>query len=112
MYALAQFNVVVPRVFAESFIGNAVAAKSSDANQITRTRKLPDDSSFDAVTIGAGHNALTTASCLSRSGLKKLVLERPNIVGGCELESGCLRRRGTAISVETNPGRLALRVAQ
>jgi len=39
--------------------------------------------SFDAVVIGAGHNGLTTAFYLARSGLATLVLERRDIVGGC-----------------------------
>jgi len=38
---------------------------------------------FDAVIIGAGHNGLTTAAYLAQSGLKTLVLERREIVGGC-----------------------------
>jgi phytoene dehydrogenase-like protein len=38
---------------------------------------------FDAIVVGAGHNGLTTASYLSRAGLKTLVLERREIVGGC-----------------------------
>ena len=53
--------------------------------------------SFDAIVIGAGHNGLTTAAYLARSGLKTLVLERREIVGGCavteeidpELAPGC-----------------------
>jgi len=44
---------------------------------------MPGDSRFDAVIIGAGHNGLTAASYLARSGLKTLVLERRDIVGGC-----------------------------
>ena len=38
---------------------------------------------YDAIIVGAGHNGLTTASYLARSGLKILVLERRSIVGGC-----------------------------
>lgn len=44
---------------------------------------MPRDSRFDAVIIGAGHNGLTAASYLSRSGLDTLVLERREVVGGC-----------------------------
>lgn len=58
---------------------------------------MRDNSSFDVVIIGAGHNGLTTASYLGRAGLRTLVLERRDIVGGCavtevvdaELAPGC-----------------------
>jgi len=39
--------------------------------------------SFDAIVIGAGHNGLTSAAYLAQAGLKTLVLERREIVGGC-----------------------------
>lgn len=44
---------------------------------------MRDDSKFDAVIIGAGHNGLTAASYLARAGLRTLVLERRDVVGGC-----------------------------
>ena len=48
---------------------------------------------YDAVVIGGGHNGLTAAAYLSRSGLSTLVLERRAIVGGCcvteEIAPGC-----------------------
>jgi len=40
-------------------------------------------SRYDAVVIGAGHNGLTTAFYLARAGLRTLMLERREIVGGC-----------------------------
>jgi phytoene dehydrogenase-like protein len=39
-------------------------------------------SRYDAIIVGAGHNGLVTACYLARAGLKVLVLERRDIVGG------------------------------
>ena len=51
------------------------------------------ESNYDAVVVGAGHNGLTAAAYLARAGLKTLVLERREIVGGCcvteEIAPGC-----------------------
>src|SRR5687767_11713780 len=47
----------------------------------------------DAIVVGAGHNGLTAAAYLARGGLRTLVLERREIVGGCcvteEIAPGC-----------------------
>ena len=64
-------------------------------------------SNYDVVIIGAGHNGLTAATYLSQAGLKTLVLERRDIVGGCavteeidpELAPGC--RVSTASYIAT-----------
>ena len=37
---------------------------------------------YDAIVIGAGHNGLVTAAYLGRAGLKVLVLERREVIGG------------------------------
>src|ERR1044071_3633119 len=39
-------------------------------------------SKYDAIIIGAGHNGLVTAYYLAKAGLKTLLLERREIVGG------------------------------
>ena len=44
---------------------------------------MADQSQYDAIIVGAGHNGLTTASYLARSGIRTLVLERRSVVGGC-----------------------------
>jgi phytoene dehydrogenase-like protein len=41
----------------------------------------------DAIVIGAGHNGLIAATLLANAGLKTLVLERSDRVGGCALTS-------------------------
>jgi phytoene dehydrogenase-like protein len=40
------------------------------------------DQALDAVVIGAGHNGLVTAAYLARAGMRTLVLERRELVGG------------------------------
>jgi phytoene dehydrogenase-like protein len=49
---------------------------------------------YDAIVVGAGHNGLTNAAYLARSGLKVLVLERNPWIGGAavsrEIEQGWL----------------------
>ena len=58
---------------------------------------MRNDSKYDAVVIGAGHNGLTAASYLARAGIRTVILERRDVVGGCavteeidaELAPGC-----------------------
>jgi phytoene dehydrogenase-like protein len=51
------------------------------------------NSVYDAIVVGAGHNGLTAAAYLARAGYSTLVLERRDIVGGCcvteEIFPGC-----------------------
>lgn len=70
-------------------------------------KSVSPGSNYDVVIIGAGHNGLTAAAYLSQAGLKTLVLERRDIVGGCavteeidpELAPGC--RVSTASYIAT-----------
>jgi phytoene dehydrogenase-like protein len=52
-----------------------------------------NESRFDAIVVGGGHNGLTAAAYLARAGLSTLVLERRPIVGGAcvteEIAPGC-----------------------
>src|SRR5689334_24853813 len=38
--------------------------------------------SYDIIIVGAGHNGLVTAAYLARAGMRVLVLERRDVVGG------------------------------
>ena len=38
---------------------------------------------YDCIVIGGGHNGLTSAAYLAKSGKKVLVVERRNVLGGC-----------------------------
>ena len=43
---------------------------------------MPETRNWDALIIGAGHNGLVTAAYLARAGMKVLVLERREVLGG------------------------------
>ena len=55
-------------------------------------QKVPRENSiFDFVVAGAGHNSLITAAYLAKAGFSVLVLEgRPTIGGGCKTAEVCL----------------------
>ena len=56
---------------------------------------------FDAIVVGAGHNGLTTAAYLAKAGLKVLVLERREIVGGCAVTEEIDSRLAPGCKVST-----------
>src|ERR1700756_318278 len=71
----------------------------------------------DAIVVGAGHNGLTAAACLARAGLRTLVLERREIVGGCcvteEIAPGCRASTTSYIASMLRPEVISeLRLAQ
>jgi phytoene dehydrogenase-like protein len=41
-----------------------------------------DETRYDAIVVGGGHNGLTASFYLARAGLKTLVLERRGLPGG------------------------------
>ena len=46
------------------------------------TSDLTIGKTYDAIIIGAGHNGLVCGNYLARAGLKVLILERRDVVGG------------------------------
>ena len=50
--------------------------------RIARDKGAISVTTYDAIVVGAGHNGLTNAAYLARSGLKVLVLERNPWIGG------------------------------
>jgi phytoene dehydrogenase-like protein len=64
-------------------------------------------SSFDAIVVGGGHNGLTASFYLARAGLKTLVLERREILGGAcvteEIAPGCRASTASYIASMLRP---------
>lgn len=67
------------------------ALSSLPLNALAFPQPLRDESAFDFVVAGAGHNSLITAAYLAKAGFSVLVLEgRPTIGGGCKTAEVCL----------------------
>jgi phytoene dehydrogenase-like protein len=47
--------------------------------------KTSSDRTYDAIVIGGGHNGLVNGAYLAKSGLRTLILERRNVVGGAAI---------------------------
>src|SRR6267378_7907887 len=48
-------------------------------------RTADKDRAYDAIVIGGGHNGLVNGAYLAKSGLRTLILERRNVVGGAAI---------------------------
>ena len=57
------------------------AAPNTAAPKTTSSK----DRTYDAIVIGGGHNGLVNGAYLARSGLRTLILERRNVVGGAAI---------------------------
>jgi phytoene dehydrogenase-like protein len=68
---------------------------------------MSDTTRFDAIVVGGGHNGLTAASYLARAGLRTIVLERREIVGGAcvteEIAPGCRASTTSYIATMLRP---------
>jgi len=50
-----------------------------------KTPQASGDPTYDAIVIGGGHNGLVNGAYLAKSGLRTLILERRNVVGGAAI---------------------------
>src|SRR5436190_14781481 len=52
---------------------------------MAKTKSTREDRTYDAIVVGGGHNGLTNAAYLAKSGLRVLVVERRPMVGGAAI---------------------------
>jgi phytoene dehydrogenase-like protein len=78
---------------------------SSPRNVVPSRNGSGSGGSWDAIVIGAGHNALIAAAYLGRAGLRTLVLERRDRIGGA-VETSEMARHVRAPTVAHTVGRL------
>src|SRR5213593_1204350 len=52
---------------------------------MAKSKSTREDRTYDAIVVGGGHNGLTNAAYLAKSGLRVLVLERRHLVGGAAI---------------------------
>lgn len=69
---------------ASGYVDNRVLRRRSIWNP---ERMGTEDSSYDDIVVGAGHNGLTTAAYLARAGRRVLVLEKADHVGGASVSA-------------------------
>jgi phytoene dehydrogenase-like protein len=66
---------------------NTTTAKAAAPKTVERkgSPKTASDRRYDAIVIGGGHNGLVNGAYLAKAGLRTLILERRNIVGGAAI---------------------------
>jgi phytoene dehydrogenase-like protein len=59
--------------------------KTKTAQTTTSKKTGSTDRTYDAIVIGGGHNGLVNGAYLAKAGLRTLILERRNVVGGAAI---------------------------
>ncbi len=58
---------------------------TTSPKKTSTTKATSTDRRYDAIVIGGGHNGLTNGAYLAKAGLRTLILERRNVVGGAAI---------------------------